>query len=82
MLRTNLVRIMRTKQVVQPHAQKRYSLETETEEAGQSGKLFNMVADRGASKYDGTDTVKERESGVLSWRLVVAKYCHSLWTLE
>lgn len=67
---------------MQPHAQMRYSLELETEEAGQSRKLFNMVADGGAGKYDGADTMEERDSGALYWRLVVAKYCHSLWTLE
>ena len=54
----------------------------EAEEAEQSGISSDMVADDGAAKHDGADTVKERECGDLSWRLVVAKYCHSLWTLE
>ena len=43
---------------MQPHAQMRHSLDMERDEAGQSGKLFNIVAGGGAGKYDGADTVK------------------------
>ena len=52
--------------------------EMETEQAGQEEETPNIVVDGGVGKYDGADTVKERESDDLSWGLVVVKYCHSL----